>query len=173
MTGFDWILALLIAGLTAWGLVSGFVYSLGSLLGTILGIVVATRLYEPLGDEIAPVLFGQTGVARAVAFFLLFLVVNQAVGAAFWVIGKAVGIMSIIPGFAILNRVAGAVLGFIAGIIILGVVFGYGQSIMENDSFSGTVDSSVIAPFFLRGAELVMWAAPHGMTFIRTVTDTP
>ncbi|TAL20546.1 CvpA family protein [Patescibacteria group bacterium] len=117
----DFILLVLLAGFVLFGLWFGFVHSLGALLGTIVGAMVAGRLYEPVAAWTQGIIPWDQNILRVVAFLILFVVINRLVGLVFYVIERVFKFLSIIPFLSTIDHILGAVLGFIEGVIVLGL----------------------------------------------------
>ncbi|MBI5794174.1 CvpA family protein [Candidatus Uhrbacteria bacterium] len=144
----DIVLIVIVGAFVFFGLFFGLVHTIGALLGTILGIVVASHFVEPTFDAFG-FLLGGGSVARIIIFIILFLVVSRLMGVVLWFVEKIFGFFSIIPFAGTINRLLGAVLGLIEGIVVVGVVLFYAMQVLPQDTLLAALDSSVVANFLL------------------------
>lgn len=100
----------------------GFIEALGSLVGIILGAWLGGIFYKDIGDYLAPFLFGSKNFAYVLSFVIIFVVISKIVGIIFWFLNKIFHIIAIIPFLKTINRVAGAILGLVGAVLILGII---------------------------------------------------
>lgn len=100
----------------------GLIEAVGSLVGIILGAWLGGIFYKDIGDWLSSFMFGQKNVAYVIAFVLIYVVSSKAVGIIFWLLNKVFKIIAMIPFLKTINRVAGAVLGLVEAVLILGVI---------------------------------------------------
>ncbi|MFH0973083.1 MAG: CvpA family protein [Patescibacteria group bacterium] len=147
---FDLILLFILAGFVFYGLFFGFIRTIGSLTGVILGIFIAKRFYLVIFNLLNNLFFGFNVVGKIVCFFVLFLLVYYLIGFVFSLLDKALNILSIIPFLKIINRLMGAIFGFIEGGLVLGLILhvmtGY---FSKNSLFTSLLNGSQITPFLL------------------------
>lgn len=103
------------------GFMFGLISAIGAIVGVIAGAFLATQYFSALADWLQPILFNHAGLARVVGFLLIFAVVNRLVALLFWLVNKIFKIVSIIPFLGPINRLAGAILGLIEGILAVGL----------------------------------------------------
>ena len=60
---------------TVWGMTKGFIRQLSSLVGLVVGLLVARALFVEVGDWVAPSIGVSVTIARVLAFFMLWIVV--------------------------------------------------------------------------------------------------
>ena len=104
------VLLLILAGLASRGWKIGFVESLGELVGAVLAFKIA---------QYASGWFG-TGTMRLVAFIIIALVVAKLVGTLFHIVAKILKIVTSLPFINLANKILGALLGFLSGIVLIG-----------------------------------------------------
>src|SRR3990167_9547078 len=97
MTLLDLILVLIVFFFTFSGFWFGFIHTLGSLVGTVAGVLVAGHYFEDFAVKLGGLAMGNTGVAKVVAFVLIFLLVSRLVGFVFWLINKMFDVIAKIP----------------------------------------------------------------------------
>lgn len=138
------------------GLRTGLVRQVVSLVGVVVGYVVARTMYGvlvPLVMKVIKVpldphnplrsfLNGQLQVC--VAFVLLFVVTYFAVG----LIGRLLDSVARLPGLSIINRMAGLVLGGILAIFIAAVLVNL-LSLVPNTAVQHLIKGSTIAQYLI------------------------
>lgn len=120
MTFFDLILVLLVFAFVLAGLWFGFIHTLGALIGTIFGVLVAGKYYDSWATATQGIFFGNLNLARVVMFFVLMILVNRLIGIIFWIVDRLFKIVSVIPFLKTFNRLFGGALGFLEGVVVVG-----------------------------------------------------
>jgi len=103
------------------GFLLGLIQGVGALIGLAAGVWVAGQYYLPVGNFLTPIFLGHALAAKIVAFFLIFILINRLVGLVFWLIDKAYNVIAIIPFLKSINKIAGAILGLVEGVLFLGI----------------------------------------------------
>ncbi|MEK7665834.1 MAG: CvpA family protein [Patescibacteria group bacterium] len=125
----DVLILIIVFGFAFAGFFFGLIHTFGSLVGTIAGFLVASKFSWVVAGWLEPLL-GSSGVVKVIIFILLFLLASRLVGFIFWIVEKVFNFVSIVPFIKSINRLLGAVLGFLEGIIIVGAVLYYTNSIL-------------------------------------------
>jgi len=107
------------------GFVFGLIQGIGAIIGLAVGFWAAINYFGGLGDVLTPIFLGHSVWAHIIAFILIFILANRLVGLVFWLIDRAFKIISIIPFLKSVNRLGGAVLGLIEGILVCGLILGF------------------------------------------------
>jgi membrane protein required for colicin V production len=162
----DVILVLIIALFVFFGFFFGFVHTLGSLVGTILGIVIGTRLIDPTFEKFG-FLFGGGGFAKVVLFIILFLLISRLVGILFWLAEKVFGVFAMIPFARTINRLLGAVFGFIEGVIVVGVVLFLALQYLPDDAVKAALEQSAVADFLVATMAALQVLFPENLRLIQ------
>lgn len=164
MSYLDIILLVVLAGFTFFGFWSGFLQSIGSIIGAIAGAVLANQYFVPVsGWVIARTGWGEN-TARVVTFLLLFIVMARIIGLVFWLAEK---IMHLVPFGRLVNRISGAALGFIEGIIVVGVFMYLSDKMPLTGAFGITINQSwitdLLQPLSVRVFDKLPWLFSHVM----------
>jgi membrane protein required for colicin V production len=114
MTWADWIILAVLAGATLAGLAQGFFRTACSLAGLILGLTLAAWNYQRVGMIFKPI-FRVDAVADTVAFLLIALLIMGLAN----LIGSALGKVADKLGLGCLDGLAGAIVGFIQGLVLI------------------------------------------------------
>lgn len=118
MTLFDLILILIVFAFTLGGFWFGLIRTLGALIGVILGAIVAGFFTTTVVDYF----FTDPGNGVYIlSFFILFGLTQKIVHIAVVILDKFFKVVSIIPFLKSINRLAGALLGFIEGSLVVGL----------------------------------------------------
>lgn len=75
MNPIDIIILVFIGIGTVWGMTKGFIRQLSSLVGLIVGLLVARALFVEVGDWVAPAIGVSVTIGRVLAFFMLWIIV--------------------------------------------------------------------------------------------------
>lgn len=151
ITAIDIVLIISLAGFVFYGLFFGLIRTLGSLIGVLAGFFLAAKFYLPAFEFIRNLFFGHDNIGKIITFIVLFTLINRLICFIFVLVNKTYDIISIIPFLKTINRLAGAIFGFLLG----GAVLGFLLFIIANNFFIGNwfirfLDSSRIAPFLLK-----------------------
>lgn len=156
MSIFDIILILSLFGFIYGGFFNGLIKSIGSILGIIIGAWAASHFYLLMFAKIGYWFGPFESLGKIVCFILVFIIAAVAVGLLIRVIDKAYDLMSFIPFLKSINRLAGAFLGLLQGVLILGLILFVVAKYLPADSLvGGWLISSKLAPYFLIVAKVL------------------
>ncbi len=147
MNFIDLALILLISGFVFFGLFFGFVRTLSGLIGTILGFFLTSWLIGPVSAFLGSIVSGSVG--KVVLFVFIFFIVTRLIGIVFWLLGKVLGILAWIPFAGLLDRIVGAVFGFVEGIVFVGVGLYFILQYLPDDAVRATLAASVVGKYLL------------------------
>jgi len=156
MSIFDISLLVIIAGFGLFGLWFGLVHTLGSLIGTILGVYLASRYYSPVADWLIRTTGWGENVSRVVVFIIAFVIINRLVGLVFWIVDKILSIFTSLPFISSINRLLGMVFGLLEGALVIGIIFYFIARFPVGDTFMSWVSSSKVVPYTVKLAA-VLW----------------
>lgn len=114
MTWVDWVVVIVVLASTFGGLAQGLISTACSLCGLLFGLMIAAWNYGRIAAFLLPVLRIPT-VADAIAFLFIAILVMAIANLAGTVISKTVRKL----GLGCLDSLAGAVFGFIQGIVLV------------------------------------------------------
>ncbi len=169
----DIILLILLFGFFIRGWQMGFIRMLAGLLGIIAGIAVAGHYYPVVADWLMQIEFlaDRENIANFLSMIIIFLAVNGIIGVGAYLIDKVFHIFSFIPFLKTINRLAGSVLGILAGAFIFGFL------ILSLDKFPLTgfitnyLENSDIVPYLLYIAKLILPLWPEALKQIEGVLN--
>jgi len=152
----DIIILVVVGGFALFGFWFGFIHTLGSLLGTILGVYLSSRYYEPVANWIVDVTGWGGNWPKVTTFIVAFIVINRLVGLLFFFIDKVLHIVTRLPFVKSINRLLGLCLGFFEGVISIGVIFYFIERFPVSDQLGAMISTSQFAPIAIEiGA--VLW----------------
>lgn len=160
----DYIL-LGIVGLFVWiGFWAGFIKSLGRVLGLFIGIAIAAHYYDLLAGAWQWVFFDNEAITKVVLFVLIFFVVSRVVGIVFWLVDKLFNVARLLPFLTTLNRLLGAALGLIEGVLIVGVVLLLLSKFAPSDTLKENINDSIVAQSLIDSTLIVKPLLPDEVT---------
>lgn len=168
----DIILSAIIVGFGAFGFWFGFVHTLGSVFGMILGIYLASRYYEPLAGWLVKVTGWEGNVPTVIAFIVAFVVINRLVGFAFWIFDKISSIITRLPFLNSLNHIFGLLLGLAEGVITLGIILFFIEKFPLSAPLMARLTDSIIAPYLMQVASILWPLIPDALKILHTTVDT-
>lgn len=167
----DIILIIIITAFGVAGLILGFIHTLGSLLGAVLGVYLASRYYGLMADWLMGVTGWQGNAARVIMFIIAFIIISRLVGIVFFFIEKIFNILRFIPFVKSLNRLLGMVLGFAEGIITLGMIIFFVERFPLSVKLMSFLAGSIVAPY-LSGVAFILWPfLPQAFQLLESTVD--
>lgn len=155
----DVLLSVAMLCFVLYGLWQGLIRTVGSLAGVILGTVISSHFYNKIATS-------NTG--RVIAFMALYIVASRLVAIGFYFLEKLYNAVAVIPGMKLLNRVAGAALGFVEGAIVIGIAVHF-ANIFPLESVRTFLAHSNLVPFFLRVGGVVAALFPAALRKIPAI----
>lgn len=167
MSFVDIILLIFLGGFVLFGFWFGIIHTLGALIGTILGAYIASHYFSSVAIFIGDKIGGNLPVLKIILFILIFTVVNRLVGLLFYLAEKVFNVLSIIPFLKTINRLAGAVLGFIEGALVIGLILHVAGTVPLSSWFVGMVlEPSSIARYLLGVARVLVPLLPEALRIL-------
>mgnify|MGYP001561686652 CR=1 FL=1 len=171
MSIFDLTLLIIISAFALFGLWFGLVHTLGSLLGTAFGVYLASRFYEPVANWVIGFSgFGQNYI-KVIVFVVTFLIITRLVGFVFWVIQKFLMIFTRMPFIHGLDRIMGALFGFLEGSVIIGVTLFFIARFPVGLPFMEGMANSQLAPPLVKIASILIPLFPEAFRLLRSTVD--
>lgn len=164
----DLLIVLSVFGYVWGGLWTGLIQSIGGLVGLFLGEIIASRYYLHFSNTVAPVFNGNQILAKIFAFILIFLLVTRLVGLAFFLVNKIFNFFAIVPGLKMLNRLGGALFGFLEGGLFVGITLQFMVRLPISPHLTQLIHNSMLATYFLG---LTAWMVPLFPKALKDVTS--
>lgn len=163
----DGAILILLGGFVLFGLWFGFIHALGALVGTVGGAFMAARLFEPIAQWFHGLAGGSLNLERVMAFLLVFIIVDRLIGLAFWFIEKVFKFLTIIPFLKTIDRLLGGLLGFVEGVLVIGLTL-YFASRFPFPPVGEYVAGSGIAHWLINAASVLVPLIPEAIRVLRT-----
>jgi len=148
----DWIILGFLVFSVIGAASEGFFHEAFGLAGLAVGYLLAAWQYQRLADWFAPHL-KSPWVGEIAGFLIIFFAVLIVAGFAGrttrWAMKKA--------GLSAIDRVLGAVLGLLRGVLVVAVVLTAMAAFAPADKW---LEGSELAPYFLVGGRAAIWLAP-------------
>lgn len=166
----DIILIIILAGFVFYGLFLGLIRTIGSLAGFLVALWVASHFYLNLYNWAHSVFLNHQIVGKIISFMIIFVSVRFLVVYGFSLINKTLNLLAIIPFVKLFNRIGGAILGFLEGSLIIGIILIIGQRyyLLENLTLK-IIANSKIAPLVIKIANLIVPLIPEVLNRVRYV----
>ncbi|MDO8598854.1 MAG: CvpA family protein [bacterium] len=161
MSFFDLALVILLGAFVLYGLWFGLIHALGALVGVIAGAFIAGRLFDPLAHSFSWVFGGNVNLGRVVVFFIVFTIANRLVGLVFHLLERAFKVLTVLPFLSSINRLAGAILGFLEGSLVLGGALLLATKFPIAPGLTTAIAQSQIAAYLLGVASVIVPLLPE------------
>jgi len=149
----DAILIVIILAITIYGFIKGMIRMVGDFFGVLVGIWVAGNYFSPFYNWAESLYMGYENIGKAISFFLLLLITRKIVSLLVMVVDRFFHFLSIIPFLGIINRMGGAVLGFLTTSVFLGIAIYFLSRFSMGFTIDKMLSNSVIAKFLLSFGE--------------------
>jgi membrane protein required for colicin V production len=157
MNGLDIVIIIYLIVSAIAGLAQGLIRSVLSVIGLIVGIILASNFYQQFGNVLT--FINNEDVANVIAFVIILLVVMAIAALIAFFLRKM--IQAVMLGW--IDRVGGALLGLILGALsvsaLLAIVMKY-----SNPEF---VTNSALSAFFLDKFPMIMGLLPGNFDVVR------
>ena len=166
----DLLLLCIVGAFVLLGFFFGFIHTLGSLVGTILGIFLTSRLIEPTFASYG-FLVGGGNTGRIIVFIVLFVLISRLIGVVFWVLGKIFNILAFIPFAKMFDRLLGAIFGFVEGVMIVGIMIFYAMQVLPQDTLLAALETSALAKLLVALASAMQILLPEALKTTKTIVE--
>jgi uncharacterized membrane protein required for colicin V production len=168
MTLIDVILLVLLGGFIMFGAWFGLMHTLGSLVGTVIGALIAGWLHIPLGTW-AQGIFGGGEWTMVITYAVIFMVISRLVGFGFYILDKSFGIVTNLPYLKQADRIVGAVIGFFEGVLVIGLALFVASRYDLGDTFMLALAGSDVAAWFVSSSQILQPLFPKAFKELRSV----
>lgn len=118
----DIFFLIFLSGFIFYGLFFGLIKSAGNIIGIAAGAWVASRTYLIFFSYVSHLALDYQNLGKVLSFIICFVIVNRLVGLLFALLDRTYSLLTIVPFLKTINRLSGAVLGFVQGGLILGLM---------------------------------------------------
>lgn len=168
----DILILVTISGFTIYGFARGLIRSAGALAGLLLGVWGAMLFYTILFGWLNDLFLGHDILGKSICFLIIYIIINRLVNYGFSILDSTYDIISIVPFLRTINRVTGALLGFIEGGLAAGLVlYASLQLPLTLDLFAKMIIKSQFAPQLIIFAKIFLPLAADLFGQIRSTVD--
>lgn len=167
----DFVFVMILIGFTLFGYWFGFIHTLGSLVGTLVGTFIASRWYEPAADWLVGITGWNENTSQVIIFIIVFFVVNRLVGFGFWIVDKLTSLFTSLPFIKGINSLLGAVVGLIEGAITIGLILYVIDKIPLSPVFMERLAQSRLAPHLVDLATVLLPLIPEALQQLESQID--
>jgi membrane protein required for colicin V production len=158
---FDVVLLIILSGFVFYGFFFGFIRTLGTFIGMIIGVLLAAKFYAIVAGWVSFLFFGYNNIGKVIVFFLIFSISHRLVYMLFAIIDKTFHFFSIIPFLKTINKTLGAILGFATGALCLGLILFLAiRYFTFFQIFNSWLAASRVSPALVKFANVVMPMLP-------------
>ena len=168
---FDIVLLVIISGFAMFGLWFGFVHTLGSLVGTIFGVYLASRYYESVSNWVIAVTGWNQNYVKVIIFVFSFIIITRVVGFVFWIMRKFLTIFTKLPIIHGLDKLLGMIFGALEGAVVIGVSLYFIARFPISFSFMSGLAASKLAPPLVKLASIFVPLFPEAIRILRSTID--
>lgn len=172
MSIFDIVLLIIISSFALFGLWFGLVHTLGSLIGTVFGVYLASRYYEPAANWVINFSGWNQNYVKVIIFVITFMLITRLVGFIFLIMEKVLTIFTRLPFIHGLDRLLGAVFGAVEGAIVVGVSLFFISRFPINLTFMDGLEHSQLAPPLVKLASILVPFFPEALRMLRSTVET-
>ncbi|MFH0804579.1 MAG: CvpA family protein [Patescibacteria group bacterium] len=162
MAIFDIVLVVLFFGFVGAGFYFGFIHTLGAVIGTVVGVLVASNFYGAIAPFFQFFMLKE-GVANTLAFIIIFLLVSRLVGYLAHLFDQGFKIIRFIPFASSANRLAGALFGFFEATLVLGTILFVTSQFQISPAVNAAIDSSAFAGLLMTIAQILTPLIPESL----------
>ncbi len=165
----DIVLLVVLASFILSGFWFGIIHMVGSLVGLLVGAWAAGHYYDVLAQWGAPWINGNVNLARVIAFFVIFIVVNHLFGIIVSIAEKIFKIIAVIPFLKTFNRLLGAAFGLIEGTLVLGLAVFFASRFPFTAAFEAALRGSELAKALYNVGLILSPLLPQTVRVIQSV----
>ncbi len=153
------------------GFKSGFIRTLGGIIGLLVGIFFASRYFSPLAETWQWLFFGNVTFAKFFIFIFLLIAVSKLFKLATYILDKAFNLLRFIPFTKTLNKIAGGIFGLLEGSLIVGLALYFFVRIPFSQSLLLKIEGSEIAKQLLKFAEILTPLLPAAIDKMKALIN--
>lgn len=157
----DAVLILILFAFAFTGFWFGFIHMLGSFASIVLAAIISGRYFDFVAQKLSFLFGGYDNLGRIVTFIILFLVVTRLVGFVFWLINKFFNLLAMLPFLKTINRLGGALFGFVEGLVLTSLSLYLIVRYPLNDSLTQAIANSSVVDYLLNVANQVAPLLPE------------
>lgn len=147
----------------------GLLRTVGSLIGLIVGVLIASRYYLALANWLLKITEWNGNFAKIVMFAAAFIIISRLVGLLFTHLINSFAIVRRLPLVGFLDGVLGLTFGLLEGVLLVGVLVYFMSKFPISPAVMKELTSSRIAPYCLKAGAILVPFIPDA---VRTLPNT-
>lgn len=163
MSFLEFLIIMVIVYYTWAGFKSGFIRTLGGFFGLLVGIFFASRYFESIASTWQWLFFGSELLAKFFVFVFLFVVIGKLFKLLTYILDRAFNLLRFIPFTKSLNKLAGAIFGFLEGSLIVGLAVYFIVRFPFSEKLLIKIEASQIARQLLKFSEIITPLIPEAI----------
>lgn len=163
----DFIIILFLVAFLVYGWKSGLISVVGRIAGIFLGAFIAGQYYTDMAAYFDKISFGSATLQNAIGFIVLFGITSQLIGLIFYSLDKVFNAVAIIPGLKAINRLGGAILGAVEGVLVISVVLYIAYLFPFSAMLDNFITGSAWAHFFIGLSNIIAPFIPDSLEAVR------
>lgn len=171
MNWFDLSLVVITGSFVLFGFWFGFVHTAGSLIGTLAGAYLASRYYELAAVWLQHITGWEGNRTRVIMFVIIVFAVSRLIGFLFFLVDKILSVITRLPFISSLNRLLGAGLGFLEGVMTIGLFLFFVERFPVSEKFMEMLASSELAPKYRAVADVFIPLLPEALRLLQSTVD--
>lgn len=166
----DVVLLIILSGFVFYGLFFGFIRTIGSFMGLVIGAVIASRYYLAAYSLVDFLFMGFDNLGKVLVFIILFSFIHHIVGIGFLLLDRTFNILAFLPFLKSFNRLGGALLGAFIGSLAIGLVLYVASRYTILESLFGRwLINSELTPYFLSINNLLLPLLPEMLKVLQSL----
>ena len=165
----DLILILTIAGFAFTGFWFGLIHMVGSFVSIVVAALVSGKYFDFVAVKLSFLFGGNENLGRVITFILIFLFVTRIMGLIFWLINKAFNLVAMLPFVKSANRLGGAILGILEGIILTSLALYLAVRYPLGETITNALSTSKVVEYLLDVASTVAPLLPEVVQTVQSV----
>ncbi|MBU0660742.1 CvpA family protein [Patescibacteria group bacterium] len=171
MPVFDLILIAIAALLIGLGVKRGFLYGVVSLVGAILGVLLASWYFDTVALWLVERYEWAANLSRFVVFVIAFLLIMIGVSLVFKVLKMLSRWFNRIPLLGWTNRLLGGVFGVLQAIVLIGMCVYILERYPISDGVTAAMATSYLAPIFSASVAWLVPFIPDAISAVQTSVE--
>ena len=165
----DIALAVFVLVFVSIGFWFGLIHMVGSVVGLVGGIMLAGFYYQQLASFLVQYIHLSPNLMRIISFFLILTIVTRLVGLLINIVDKVFKITAIIPFVKTFNRLLGAVVGFLEGLAVVGLMVFFASRFPIGATFELALRGSYFAKILYFFGKILAPLLPKALQLIQPV----
>lgn len=169
MNLFDIILLIILLIFIWKGFRTGLIGAIGGFFGIVIGIILGGQFMSMLGAWLAKIInIDNTNLANIIAFVVIFIAVNIIVGLIVTLINA---VFHIIPFIDLVNKLLGAVVGLLGGMLAISAIVYLLSLFPISDSVNNALLKSSFAPIAKNISVIVVPFMPAAIKSLKSILN--